>query len=166
MMQGGSVPQQQQVAGQMGYMMPGGCVAQHQVTEPMGYMMHGGSVAHQQHVVPMMPMMPMVVAMIPTAMPVPVMAGMQPVSVGSPPQPVPHAGMTAETPPEASPPGPFASPASSPSSDDTPLPAGGKTERRLEDLLPRGRRPTSTRENLGRKVFVGGLHPFGRRPRG
>jgi hypothetical protein len=31
--------------------------------------------------------------------------------------------------------------------------------RRLEDLLPHGRRPTSTRENLGRKVFVGGLNP-------
>merc|ERR550514_1132691 len=102
----------------------------------------------------------MVVAMIPTAMPVPVMAGMQPVSVGSPPQQPAHVAGLSETPPAASAPGPFASPSSgSQSSDETPLPAGGKPERRLEDLLPRGRRPTSTRENLGRKVFVGGLNP-------
>jgi RNA recognition motif-containing protein len=38
-------------------------------------------------------------------------------------------------------------------------PGGEKPTRRLEDLLPNGRRPTSTRENSSTKVFVGGLNP-------
>jgi heterogeneous nuclear ribonucleoprotein A1/A3 len=39
-------------------------------------------------------------------------------------------------------------------------PVGEKrVERRLEDLLPRGRRAGSASEHLGRKIFVGGLNP-------
>jgi RNA recognition motif-containing protein len=36
---------------------------------------------------------------------------------------------------------------------------GGKKTRLLEDLLPGGVRRRATREELGRKVFVGGLNP-------
>merc|ERR1719443_2506408 len=38
-------------------------------------------------------------------------------------------------------------------------PAGEKKARLLEDLLPGGVRRRATREELGRKVFVGGLNP-------
>jgi hypothetical protein len=38
-------------------------------------------------------------------------------------------------------------------------PTGGKKTRLLEDLLPGGVRRRATREELGRKVFVGGLNP-------
>jgi hypothetical protein len=38
-------------------------------------------------------------------------------------------------------------------------PAGEKKSRLLEDLLPGGVRRRATREELGRKVFVGGLNP-------
>jgi len=38
-------------------------------------------------------------------------------------------------------------------------PAGEKKTRHLEDLLPGGVRRRATREELGRKVFVGGLNP-------
>jgi hypothetical protein len=110
-------------------------------TDPMGYMMYGGSVAHQQqeqgYVVPVQ-MMPMVVAMIPTAMPMPIMAGGRAMPVASPPRPL-SKGMS-----------------ESPQKDEE-SPAGEKATRRLEDLLPGGRR--STREDVGRKVFVGGLNP-------
>jgi hypothetical protein len=36
---------------------------------------------------------------------------------------------------------------------------GENAARRLEDLLPGGRRATVSRDDLGRKVFVGGLNP-------
>jgi hypothetical protein len=110
---------------------------------PMGYMMHGpidpqqqqmSYVAHQQqahgYAAPMMQMVPMLVALIPPTMPMPVMADMQAIPVASPP------GSMLQ------------------------LPAGEKKGMRLEDLLPHGRRPTKPeRENLGRKIFVGGLNP-------
>merc|ERR1719453_1882645 len=38
-------------------------------------------------------------------------------------------------------------------------PAGDKKARLLEDLLPGGVRRRATREEVGRKVFVGGLNP-------
>jgi hypothetical protein len=46
---------------------------------------------------------------------------------------------------------------SSPTND--PSPTGEKKARLLEDLLPGGVRRRATREELGRKVFVGGLNP-------
>jgi hypothetical protein len=127
----------------MGYMTYGGSVANQQ--QQQYYMTHGGFVANQQqeqsYVGPAVPMMPMLVAVVPTAMPMPVMAGMQPMPVASLPGPMP---------------GPM--PAGVRESDAQ-VPAVEKKERRLEDLLPRGRRPTSTRENIGHKIFVGGLNP-------
>merc|ERR1719487_537732 len=74
--------------------------------------------------------------MIPTAMPAPVMTRMQEIPVASSPGPM-LAGISE-------------------------LPAGERPERRLEDLLPRGRRPTPTAAQAhqsGCKIFVGGLNP-------
>merc|ERR1719482_2241145 len=48
-------------------------------------------------------------------------------------------------------------PESSQTNDQSP--AGEKKKRLLEDLLPGGVRRRATREDLGRKVFVGGLNP-------
>merc|ERR1719484_181483 len=48
-------------------------------------------------------------------------------------------------------------PESSQTNDQSP--AGEKKARLLEDLLPGGVRRRATREELGRKVFVGGLNP-------
>jgi len=134
----------------MGYMTHGGCVANQQ--QQQYYMTHGGFANQQQeqsYVAPAVPMMPMLVAVVPTAMPMPVMAGMQAMPVASLPGPMP---------------GPMLAGSGTPSSatgreSDAQVPAVEKKERRLEDLLPRGRRPTSTRENLGHKIFVGGLNP-------
>jgi len=126
----------------MGYMTHGGSVVNQQPQQY--YMTHGGSANQQQeqsYVAPAMPMMPMLVAVVPTAMPMPVMAGMQPMPVAPQAMPVPV-------------PGPMQGPTGT-----SPVPAVEKKERRLEDLLPRGRRPTSTRENIGHKIFVGGLNP-------
>jgi len=43
--------------------------------------------------------------------------------------------------------------------EEPPSPAGDKKPRLLEELLPGGVRRRATREELGRKVFVGGLNP-------
>jgi hypothetical protein len=43
--------------------------------------------------------------------------------------------------------------------NDVQSPAGEKKVRLLEELLPGGVRRRATREELGRKVFVGGLNP-------
>merc|ERR1719506_1721713 len=87
-----------------------------------------------------MPMMqPMAVAVIPAGMRMPGM-GMQAV-----PMPPPQGYM-------------YKPVNESPKGNDQ-SPAGEKKKRLLEDLLPGGVRRRATREELGRKVFVGGLNP-------
>jgi len=87
-------------------------------------------------------MMPPVtaVAMIPAGMAMPGMGGMQAIPVAAPP------GYMLKSMNE------------SPQNNDQ-SPAGVKKVGLLEDLLPGGVRRRATREELGRKVFVGGLNP-------
>jgi hypothetical protein len=90
-----------------------------------------------------MPMMqPVAVAMIPAGMSMPGMAGMQAIPMAPPP------GYMLKSVNEQT------------SQKDEQSPAGGeKKVRLLEELLPGGVRRRATREELGRKVFVGGLNP-------
>jgi hypothetical protein len=85
-------------------------------------------------------MQPVTAVMIPAGMPMTGMAGMQAIQMAPP------AGYMLKTVTE-----------SSPSNDQSP--AGEKKPKLLEDLLPGGVRRRATREELGRKVFVGGLNP-------
>merc|ERR1719281_2204590 len=85
-------------------------------------------------------MQPVAVAVMPAGMPMPGM-GMQAIPVAAPPQ-----GYMYKPVAEASP-------------TNEPSPTGEKKARLLEDLLPGGVRRRATREELGRKVFVGGLNP-------
>jgi hypothetical protein len=92
-----------------------------------------------------MQMMPagVTAVVIPAGMPFPGLPGMQAIQM-------------------APPPGYMYQPANkdaSPTSDQGQSPTGEKKKRLLEDLLPGGVRRRATREDLGRKVFVGGLNP-------
>jgi hypothetical protein len=87
-------------------------------------------------------MQPVAVAMIPAGMPMPGMAGMQTIPMTPPP------GYMLKCVNEQTP------------QNGEQSPAGGeKKVRLLEELLPGGVRRRATREELGRKVFVGGLNP-------
>jgi hypothetical protein len=91
-------------------------------------------------------MQPVVMAVIPMGMPMPGMPGM--------------GGM--QTIPVQAPPGYMLKNMNEPSpkdQNDGQSPAGDKKPRLLEELLPGGVRRRATREELGRKVFVGGLNP-------
>jgi hypothetical protein len=91
-----------------------------------------------------MPMMqPVAVAILPMGMTMPGMGGMQPVPITPPP------GYMLKNMNESSP----------KDQTDDKSPAGEKKVRLLEELLPGGVRRRATREELGRKVFVGGLNP-------
>jgi hypothetical protein len=90
-------------------------------------------------------MQPVAVAMIPAGMAgmpgMPGMAGMQAIQMAPPP------GYMLKCVNEPA------------QNDDSQSPAGDKKPRLLEELLPGGVRRRATREELGRKVFVGGLNP-------
>jgi hypothetical protein len=81
-----------------------------------------------------------VMAVIPAGMAMPGMGGMQAIPMAPPPGYM------------------LKSVGESPKGNDQ-SPAGEKKMRHLEDLLPGGVRRRATREELGRKVFVGGLSP-------
>jgi hypothetical protein len=117
-------------------------------TSPTMMMQAGTPVSHGESGMQMM--QPVAVAMIPTggmgamAMPMPGMAGMQAM-------PVPPPGYMLKC---------VNNEAPGQHSDDPQAPsAGEKKPRLLEELLPGGVRRRVTREELGRKVFVGGLNP-------
>merc|ERR1719199_2034883 len=88
-------------------------------------------------------MQPVVMAVIPMGMPMPGIGGMQPIPV-TPPQGYMLKNMNESSPKDQ---------------NDGQSPAGDKKPRLLEELLPGGVRRRATREELGRKVFVGGLNP-------
>jgi len=85
---------------------------------------------------------------------------MQPVAVAVMPAGMSMPGMGMQAIPMAPPQGYMYKPMNetSPTNDQPPA-TGEKKSRLLEDLLPGGVRRRATREELGRKVFVGGLNP-------
>merc|ERR1719460_1394511 len=84
---------------------------------------------------------------------------MQPVAVAVMPAGMPMPGMGMQAIQMAPPQGYMLKPMNESSQTNDQSPAGEKKARLLEDLLPGGVRRRATREELGRKVFVGGLNP-------
>jgi len=85
---------------------------------------------------------------------------MQPVAVAVMPAGMPMPGMGMQAVQMAPPQGYMLKPMNESVQTNDQSPAGGeKKVRLLEELLPGGVRRRATREELGRKVFVGGLNP-------